>query len=422
MTDVWLAGGIFVAAYIAIASERVDRTVVALLGGTLVVGLGIIEQHVAFAAIDLNVIFLLAGMMVIAGVLGRTGFFEWLGLQAVRRTDAEPMRLLAVLVVVTAGLSAVLDNVTTVVLLAPVTLTIAGQLGVTPYPFLLSQIMASNIGGTATLIGDPPNIVIGSAAGLDFADFVVNLGPVVVVILLVYLVISRLVFRGSLSVTPQRRRDLLAAKADSVIRDVPLLTIALGVLGAVLIAFVFHTELGLEAATIAMLGAAALLLLGGLGADEAFGDIEWPTLLFFVGLFVLVEGIVHVGIIDTVADELARLTEGQDKLAVIGLVWVSAGASAVIDNIPYTAAAVPVVERLIETGMPADPLWWALALGACLGGNLTIVGASANVVVANKAARAGHPIRFGQFLRHGALVVVISLAISSAYLWLRYLA
>ncbi|MEO8252255.1 MAG: ArsB/NhaD family transporter [Chloroflexota bacterium] len=418
--DVWVAGAIFAVSYVAIATERFDRTLIALLGGLVLILIGVIDQHDAFAAIDFNVIFLLAGMMVIASALGRTGFFEWLGARAVHASRAEPFRLLVLLAIVTAVLSAFLDNVTTVVLMAPVALVTARRLDVSPYPFLISQIVASNIGGTATLIGDPPNILIGSAAGLDFVAFLVNLGPVVVLILAAYLVTLRFAFRGQLVVSADRREALLGTPPEQMIRDRRLLIQSLGVLGLVTVGFLFHAALGVEAATVALLGATLLLLISGLDPHDAFRDVEWSTLLFFVGLFILVQGIVHVGIIGGVADWLAS-GSSQIGVVTIALVWVSAVASAIIDNIPYTATAIPIVQRLVADGLPAQPLWWALALGACLGGNLTLVGASANVVVANVAARAGYPIRFMQFFRHGVVVVIESLVISSVYLWLRYL-
>ena len=419
--DVLLAGGIFVVAYALIASERFDRTLVALLGGLLVVLLGIVDQEEAFAGIDFNVIFLLAGMMILAGGLSRTGFFAYVAALAIRSSRGEPFRLLVTLAVATALLSAVLDNVTTVVLLTPVTLSIARTLKVSPFPYLISQILASNIGGTATLIGDPPNILIGSAAGLDFVDFLVNLAPVVVVIMAVFLAMLWLLFGRSIA-DDQHRLDVLASLDPSTaITDRPLMIRALAVLGLTLVGFLFHSLIGVEAATIALLGATVLMIIGPLDPHESLRDIEWSTLFFFVGLFMLVEAVVQVGIVGTVANALADAVDGRLEVATIGIMWVSALGSAIVDNIPYTATAIPIVERMIETGLDGDPLWWALALGACLGGNLTIVGASANIVVANLAARDGHPITFGQFFRYGSVVVLMSLTISTAYLWLRYL-
>ena len=419
--DAWIAAAVFVVAYGLIAFERWDRTLVAMIGGLLVVALGVIDQHEAFAAVDLNVIFLLAGMMVIASILARTGFFEWLAIRSVRLSDGHPMRLLLILATVTAVLSAFLDNVTTVVLMTPVTLSIAKRLGVSPVPYLISGILASNIGGTATLIGDPPNILIGSAAGLGFDDFLWNLAPVTVLVFLAFVVIVRIAFRGHLQVPDERREAALERTEENTIKDRPLLIRSLIVTGATILGFLVHSAIGVEPATIALLGAMVLMLIAGLDPHRTLRDIEWSTLFFFVGLFILVEAIVQTGIVGGIADQLAEATAGQPEAATIGLLWFSAIASAIIDNIPYTATAIPVVQRLGEGGMAVEPLWWALALGACLGGNLTIVGASANVVVANVATRAGHPIRFVEFMRYGAVVVAASLVISTAYLWLRYL-
>ena len=419
--DVWIAGGVFVGAYALIASERVDRTLVALLGGLSVVVLGVLDQHEAFAAIDLNVIFLLAGMMVLASGLARTGLFEWLAVRSVRLSHGDPLRLLLILSFVTAALSALLDNVTTVVLMVPVTLSVAQRLRISPKPYLISQILASNIGGAATLIGDPPNILIGSAAGLDFTEFLLNLGPVTVLVFVAFVVVMYFMFRGSLT-PPDYRAELALEATDPVaITDVRLLRRGLIVAAFTLLGFLLHSALGLEAATIALLGATVFMLAGGLDPHETFRDVEWSTLFFFVGLFVLVEAVVHVGIVAGLGDALAEAAGGHVGVASIALLWFSALASALVDNIPYTATAIPIVDRLIEGGLPAAPLWWSLALGACLGGNLTIVGASANVVVVNMAARAGHPIRFAEFLRYGAIVVALSLVISSLYVWLVYL-
>jgi Na+/H+ antiporter NhaD/arsenite permease-like protein len=293
-------------------------------------------------------------------------------------------------------------------------------LGVSPAPYLISQILASNIGGTATLIGDPPNILIGSAAGLDFVDFLTNLAPVTVFVFIAFVVTMRLVFRSALQVPDERRETALEQTEGATIVDRPLLIRSLFVGGLTLAGFLAHSALGLEAATVALLGATLLLLIGRLDPHEAFRDVEWSTLFFFVGLFVLVEAVVHVGIVGGVADAVATATAGDLGVTTIALLWFSAIASAIVDNIPYTASAIPVVERLVSDGLPDRPLWWSLALGACLGGNLTIVGASANVVAANLAARAGHPIRFVEFFRYGVVVVLESLLISSVYVWIRY--
>jgi Na+/H+ antiporter NhaD/arsenite permease-like protein len=418
--DVFLAGGVFLVAYGLIASERFDRTLVALLAGLLVIVLGVIDQEEAFAAIDFNVIFLLAGMMILAGGLAKTGFFEYVAGHAIRLSRGEPFRLLIVLAILTAALAALLDNVTTVVLLTPVTLSIARTLKVSPFPYLLSQVFASNIGGTATLIGDPPNILIGSAAGLDFGDFLVNLTPVVLVIMVAFVGLMRVAFGRSMQDDVDRLDLLARIDPASSISDRPLMIRSLVVLALTIVGFLAHSAIGLEAATVALLGATVLMIVGRLDPHEALRDIEWNTLFFFVGLFMLIEAVVHVGIVGGIADALADATGGRLAVATLGLLWFSALASAIVDNIPYTATAIPIVQRLAESGLEANPLWWSLALGACLGGNLTIVGASANIVVANLAARDGHPITFMQFFRYGLGVVFASLVISSAYVWLRY--
>jgi Na+/H+ antiporter NhaD/arsenite permease-like protein len=419
--DVALTALIFVVTYALIATDRIDKTVAALLGGTSVVVLGIIHQAEAFAAIDLNVIFLLAGMMVLATVLRRTGFFQWLAILAVKVAGGDPFRLLLVLSVVCAVFSAFLDNVTTVVLLAPVTLYIATVLRVSPLPFLMSEVLASNIGGTATLIGDPPNILIGSASGLGFLEFLANLGPISLAILVVYLVMTRYMFGRDLEVHADVRDAVLALDEGEVLSDPNLLRTSLAVIAATLVGFLLATPLGLEPGSIALLAAAVLLLLSRIEVGEVLRELEWPTLFFFVGLFMLVEAVVHVGIIDALAMALFDLTGGDAAVTSIGLLWLSGIASGIVDNIPYTATMIPVVNQLAAAGLPIEPLWWSLALGACLGGNATIVGASANVVVANMAGRAGHPITFQAFLKYGLAVAFVSMVMASAYVYLRYL-
>jgi Na+/H+ antiporter NhaD/arsenite permease-like protein len=359
-------------------------------------------------------------MMALAGILRRTGFFQWVAIRSVKIAGGDPMRLLIVLSVVAAVLSAFLDNVTTVVLIAPVTLYIATVLRVSPLPFLISEILASNIGGTATLIGDPPNILIGSAAGLDFGAFLGNMAPPAIVAFAAFVVTVRFMFRGDIEVHADVREAVLALDEREVIADPRLLRLSMAVIGLTIGGFLIGGPLGYEPATIALLGATVLMLLARLPPEEVLREIEWPTLFFFVGLFMLVEGIVEVGIIQTLADRLFALTGGDLGVTALGLLWLSGIASAIVDNIPYTATMIPLVEQLGRSGVPAEPLWWSLALGACLGGNATIIGASANVVVANLAARAGHPIGFRTFLRYGVVVTVESLAIASVYVWLRY--
>lgn len=419
--DTWIAGAVFLITYAVIATEGLDRTVAALAGGVLMLLLGIVSQEEAFAAIDLDVILLLASMMVIAGVLRETGFFQWVAIRSVHLAGGDPVRLLVVLALVTAVLSAFLDNVTTVVLIAPVTLFIAATLGVSPLPFLISQILASNIGGAATLVGDPPNILIGSATGLDFVDFLINMAPVAIVILIVALFWLAWVFRPSVRSSVDVAEAVASLDAEQVITDPALLRRSLVVLGLTIVGFLLGGVIGIEPATIALAGATLLLLVARRDVHEALAEVEWPTIAFFVGLFIVVEGIVAVGIVQQIADLLLQVTGGDPTLTTIGLLWFSGFASAIIDNIPYTATMIPVVQDLGNAGVPLEPLWWSLALGACLGGNATIVGASANVVASGMAGRAGHPISFRMFVRYGIPITVMSLAISSVYLWARYL-
>ena len=418
--EVLLAGGIFVATYALIATERLHKTVAALAGGVLMVVLGVVSQEEAFAAIDFNVIFLLVGMMVIANVMRRTGVFQWVAIRSVRVAQGDPWRILVVLCTITAVASALLDNVTTVILIGPITLFIASALRVSPVPYLIGEILASNIGGTATLIGDPPNILIGSAAGLDFATFVFNLGPVAILIFGAFLVVARFVFRGDMAPTPDASRAL-DLDESAVITDRRVLRLSVAVMIGTVAGFLVAGPVGLEPATVALAGAAVLFVLTGHDPADILREVEWSTLLFFVGLFMLVEGIIHVGIIDSLAESLFNVTGGDLAITSLALLWVSGIASGIVDNIPYTATVIPIVHDLGARGMATEPLWWSLALGASLGGNATIIGASANVVIASLAERGGHPISFAHFLRYGAVVVLVSLAISSVYVWLRYL-
>jgi Na+/H+ antiporter NhaD/arsenite permease-like protein len=419
--DTLIAALLFVGAYVLIAVERWDRTLIALLTAMVMVLLGIVDQHEAFAAIDLNVIFLLVGMMIIASILARTGFFEWLAIRSVVLSDGHPIRLLLILSLVTAVVSAFLDNVTTVVLMTPVTLSVARRLGVSPAPYLIAQILASNIGGTATLIGDPPNILIGSAAGLGFGAFLWNLAPVVILIFIAFAGIMALTYRNVLKVPDERRLEAVEATKVRVITDNGLLIKALVVTTLTIVGFLAHSALGVEVATVALLGATVLMLLVGDQPEMTLPHVEWSTIFFFVGLFIMVEGIIQAGIVGGIAERIAEAANGDVAVASLAILWFSAGASAIIDNIPYTATAIPVVQQLVDSGMAPDALWWSLALGACLGGNLTIIGASANVVVSNMADREGHPITFFMFLKYGAMTVAASMVISTIYVWIRYL-
>jgi Na+/H+ antiporter NhaD/arsenite permease-like protein len=417
---VWLAGGIFLITYALIVTERVDRTVSAVLGGMAMILLGVLSQDQAFHAIDWNVIFLLGGMMVIANVLRETGLFQWSAIQAIRLGKGDPFRILVILSTVIAVSSALLDNVTIVVLAAPVALFVASSLKVSPLPFLITGILASNIGGTATLVGDPPNILIGSAAGIDFLTFAANLAPISLLILIVFPGLSWFLFRKDLQAGQSHALDIEALEAGALITDRRLLNKALIVMAGVVVGFLAHGALHLEPATIAVAGATILLLWGRSDPHKVLRDVEWTTLVFFVGLFIIVEAVVEVGLIAQVAEMALRLTDGNLALTSMLLLWLSAIASGIVDNIPYTATMIPIVENLGQS-MPVLPLWWSLALGACLGGNATLVGAAANVVVANVAEKSGHPISFKRFLGYGLATTVMSLLLATGYVWLRYL-
>lgn len=420
MNQATLAGGLFLITYTIIVTERLHRTTAALLGGLLMILSGVLTQREAFLALDLNVIFLLAGMMMIAYILGETGVFQWLAVQAVRLGQGQPLVIMIIIAVITAVTSAALDNVTVVVLIAPVTLFVASALNVSPIPFLITSVMASNIGGAATLIGDPPNILIGSAAGIDFYRFLINMGPPAFLALLAYCGIIYFQFRHAVSVSAEQRRRVLRLETRGLIKDRQLLNRTLAVLGLVLLAFLFHGPLHLEPATIALGGATLLLISTRQDPHHALQHVEWTTLMFFVGLFITVEAIVKVGIIERVGQFLLEITGGSLSVTTLSLMWFSALASGIVDNIPYTATMIPVVESLAGE-MPIEPLWWALALGADFGGNLTLVGASANLVAASLAERSGYPLTFGLFLRYGLLTVVVTLLIATAWMLIVYL-
>jgi Na+/H+ antiporter NhaD/arsenite permease-like protein len=418
------AVGIFVAIYVLIATERVHRTVAALAGAGLILMLRILDAEGAFheveTGIDWEVIFLLLGMMLIVAVLRRTGLFEYLAIWSAKRARGRPYRIMVILCVVTAVASALLDNVTTMLLVAPVTLLIAERLAVSPVPYLIAEVLASNIGGTATLVGDPPNIIIASRAGISYGEFLVNLAPISVVILVLFLVLARVMFRRDLSANTGRVAEVMRLEEREAITDGTLLVRSLAVLILVTVGFLLQRALGYDPSIVALLGAGLLIAVSGKAVEELVADVEWETLLFFAGLFIMVGGLVEVGVIGAVAEGAEDLTGGSALLAAMLILVASAVLSGFVDNIPYVAAMAPVVAGLTAGLGSGNILWWALALGADLGGNATVVGASANVVVVGIARRAGHPIRFVEFLKYGALVTAVSIAVSALYLWLRY--
>ncbi|GII76718.1 membrane protein [Sphaerisporangium rufum] len=418
---------IFVGAYVLIATERIHRTAAALGGAGLLLLIHATDGGAAFfsehSGIDWNVIFLLLGMMIIVGVLKRTGVFEYVAIWAAKRARGRPFRLMVMLVVITALASALLDNVTTVLLIAPVTFLVCDRLSLPVAPFLIAEVLASNIGGTATLVGDPPNIIIASRAGLSFNDFLVHLAPLVVVLLVVFIGMCRWLFRSAFTYDERLAAEIMTLNEREAIQDRRLLWQSLAVLAVVIVAFVLHPVLHYEPAVVALLGAGLLVAATRVTVEDALEDVEWATLVFFMGLFVMVGALVETGVIGTVSQAATSATEGRLGLTTMGLLWGSAGLSAIVDNIPYVATMSPIVADLVKAGGPqADVLWWALALGADLGGNATAVGASANVVVLGIAARNGRPISFWEFTKYGLVVTVVTVALAVPYLWFRYLA
>ncbi|MDR8410263.1 ArsB/NhaD family transporter [Nonomuraea sp. 3-1Str] len=423
----WLALAVFLGAYTLIATEKVHRVAAALGGAGIMLVIHATAAGPAFfsesTGIDWNVVFLLLGMMIIVGVLKRTGVFEYLAIWAAKRARGRPYRLMVLLVVITASASALLDNVTTVLLVAPVTFLVCERLALPVAPFLIAEAMASNIGGTATLVGDPPNIIIASRAGLTFNDFLVHLAPLVVVLVAAFALLCRVLFRRAFRYDPARAAEIMALNEREAIADRRLLWQSLVVLGLVMAAFVLHPVLHYEPSIVALLGAGVLVALTEVTTEEALAEVEWPTLVFFAGLFVMVGALVHTGVIGEVARAAAGAAEGRPAATTMALLWGSAGLSAIVDNIPYVATMSPIVEQLVQASgdHQGQVLWWALALGADLGGNATAVGAAANVVVIGIAARNGTPISFWGFTRYGLVVMVVTVALATPYLWLRYL-
>jgi Na+/H+ antiporter NhaD/arsenite permease-like protein len=425
----WAAVVIFAAAYVLIATEKIHRVAAAVGGAALMLLIGATDAEHAFfseeSGIDWNVIFLLLGMMLIVAVLQRTGAFEYVAIWAAKRAKGRPFRLMVILVLVTAFASALLDNVTTVLLIAPVTFLVCDRLAVPVAPFLIAEAMASNIGGTATLVGDPPNIIIASRAGLSYNDFLIHLAPIVVLLLIVFIGLCRWLFRAAFRYDPDRVAQVMALRERDAIRDPRLLIVSAVVLTLVTVAFVLHTVLHLEPSVVALVGGLVLLAASRLDAEDVAKDVEWPTLVFFAGLFVMVGALVATGVIDQVAQGAADAVEGKLWLTTMVLLWGSAVLSAIVDNIPYVATMSPVVAELVNadgSGDQSQVLWWSLALGADLGGNATAVGASANVVILGIAERAGRPISFWEFTKYGLVVTVVTIALCMPYLWLRYFA
>jgi len=417
---------IFLGAYVLLATEKVHRTKVALVGGGLMLLLRLTDADHAFfdehTGIEWNVIFLLLGMMIIVSVLRRTGVFEYVAIWCAKRSGGRPYLLMVMLSVLTAVASAFLDNVTTVLLIAPVTFLVCDKLGLRAAPYLIAEVLASNIGGAATLVGDPPNIIIAARADLTFNDFLVHMAPWVVVLMVVFCLLCRWLFRSAFETHPERVEEVLALDEREAIEDVPLLVKSLAVLAVVIAAFVLHPVLHYEPSVVALLGAGLLILITNVTTEHALADVEWPTLAFFAGLFVMVGSLVETGVIADLSEALADATGGEVGPAAMLLLGGSAVLSAIVDNIPYVATMSPVVADLAQGhGESGHAMWWALAFGADLGGNATAIGASANVVMLGLAERAGHRITFWEFTKYGLVVTVVTVGLTFPYIALRYL-
>ncbi len=423
----YFAIAVFIAAYAAIISERFNNTKVALVGAGLMILLPVIESRDVFysqaSGIDWDVIFLMLGMMIIVSVLRQTGVFEYTAIWAVKRANGSPLKIMILLTLVMALASAVLPNVVSVLLIAPVTLLVCDRLAINPVPLLMAEVFASNIGGTATLVGDPPNIIIGARKGLSFNAFLFNMAPIVIIILLAFVAMLPLMFRGMSAVDVERIDEVMAVDEREVLQNRPLLIKCGAVMVGVLVGFVVSEAIHLQPSLVALLGGGILILTSGLEQSEYLANVEWDTLLFMVGLFIMVGALVKTGVIETLARMAADATGGDVLVTTMLILVVSMALSGIIDNVPYVATMTPIVSHLASV-IPAqahhDVMWWSLALGGDLGGNLTAVGSSANIVMVGIALKAGSPISFGQFARKGVLVTGMSTILCALYLWLRY--
>lgn len=429
--NVLISAGLLILAYIFIATEKIPKVTIALLGAGITIFLGLVSQTRVLDGvlnptyfvqyIDFNVIFLLVSMMIIVNITTRSGVFSYLANELLKMTKGHPVLILIALGIFTAVVSAFLDNVTTVILIMPITFAIARKLEIDPIPYLLTEVFASNIGGTATLIGDPPNIIIGSAAGFSFMDFVSNLTLVVAVILIAVLAVMVLFFRKKLATTPEKMKEAANIDNTHTITDVPLMVRSMIVLALVILGFVTHDITHIETCVAAMLGASFLLLFEK--PTDILRDVEWNTIFFFIGLFIIIGGLEASGGIALMANWIIKITEGSQAATSLLILWGSGFISGIIDNIPYTATMTPMILEIekVMGASYAEPLWWCLSLGACLGGNMTIIGAAANVIVSETAASKNYPISFMRFMKYGIIVMLISLILSSIYIYLRFL-
>lgn len=414
---------VFFLTYTIIISEKINRTVVALLGASIILFANVLSQDQAVKCIDFNTIGLLVGMMIIVGITRRTGVFEYMAIKAAKLAKGEPLLILVTLSAVTALTSALLDNVTTVLLIVPITFSICYELEIDPVPFLISQILASNIGGTATLIGDPPNIMIGSAAGLSFVDFLTNLFVPIVIIFIVFMLVFKLIYRQQLTTSEAAKSRIMELREIEAIKDYALLKKSLLVLGLTILGFILHKTFNLEPATVALGGATLLMFIAKEEPEDILLAVEWPTLFFFAGLFIIVGALDHVGVIEWVARESIAATGGALAATSMLILWLSAIASAFIDNIPFVATMIPLIQKMGQIGGIENlrPFWWALSLGACLGGNGTLIGASANVIVAGLSEKNGIVITFRGFMKIAFPLMILSMIISSIYIFVAYI-
>ncbi len=412
---------IFLLVMAAIVSEKVHRAAASLAGAVILLATHVLTVDSAIEHVDVNTVGVLVGMMLFVAVVKNSGLFEYIAIKSAKLTHGKPWAIMAVFAIITAVLSAFLDNVTTVLLVGPMTLAITSILNVNPIPFMLTQILASNMGGTATLIGDPPNIMIGSEAGLGFADFILNTAPVVVIIMAVSLLCFYLMFGRKLKVSDDAMQAVMELDENRAIKDKSLLIKSVVMIGLVVIGFMFHSSLGMESCTIALLAAVIMMIIGKQDAEDVIMGVEWSTILFFIGLFVVVGGMEETGVIDQLATLLIGMTGGNMVLTMLIILWVSAIVSSFLDNIPFVATLIPMILAIqAESGMDVTPLWWALSLGACLGGNGTLIGASANVVLSGISNKNGYPITFMSYLKVGFPMMILSVAISMVYLLLRF--